>query len=626
MDSAQYPRISKISGPRRHISKSHRKEFWAHSRIFTVLLLVTLSLFIHGVIPAKASSYQPHSSIHINGNDGFNSDNGVTGGTGTLSDPYIIQGWDIVPCCKTPGISITNTSAYFVIRNMNVHSGEYPTYGINLTNVSNGAVEDSHVTVYWWSLTLDSSKNILVSDDTVSWITINSSQGITVSGSGGSYGFGSIASSDNVTLVNDTFGEFGDFQISDSTRVTAENNTFTSGVLIKGTSPEQFDTDTITPDNIVDGRPLLFYKDCSGLNVDSVEVGELIVANCEGVKISNLTFNNICCIVETAFVSDAIVANITSNRMVLITNSSAVEVSHVRVENGINIQSTSGIQMSNNVGHIGVSDSVNVSISNNNGDLGLFTATISSSSDITISGNTFSPGCDCTGLVVDNSSHVNLSGNTFRGDEGVDVTNSGFIEISDNQFPGSVLGAIVLDSCSTVSIERNQILPYADEYHGVVRVSNCDSVNISGNTITAPSSSHGTFDLLTVSLASNITISGNNLSNSTTAVGVSDSSSVTIVGNNIQSNIQGVVLNDTENVLVFHNNFLNNTVQSIDTYSTQNAWDNGYPSGGNFWSDYTGVDNCSGPAQDICPNPDGIGDTPYLFNYNQDNYPLTKPY
>ena len=509
---------------------------------------------------------------------------------------------------------------------MNVHSGEYPTYGINLTNVSNGAVEDSHVTVYWWSLTLDSSKNILVSDDTVSWITINSSQGITVSGSGGSYGFGSIASSDNVTLVNDTFGEFGDFQISDSTRVTAENNTFTSGVLIKGTSPEQFDTNTITPDNIVDGRPLLFYKDCSGLNVDSVEVGELIVANCEGVKISNLTFNNICCIVETAFVSDAIVANITSNRMVLITNSSAVEVSHVRVENGINIQSTSGIQMSNNVGHIGVSDSVNVSISNNNGDLGLFTATISSSSDITISGNTFSPGCDCTGLVVDNSSHVNLSGNTFRGDEGVDVTNSGFIEISDNQFPNNVLGAIVLDSCSTVSIERNQILPYADEYHGVVRVSNCDSVNISGNTITAPSSSHGTFDLLTVSLASNITISGNNLSNSTTAVGVSDSSSVTIVGNNIQSNIQGVVLNDTENVLVFHNNFLNNTVQSIDTYSTQNAWDNGYPSGGNFWSDYTGVDNCSGPAQDICPNPDGIGDTPYLFNYNQDNYPLTKPY
>src|SRR5205807_8627050 len=177
-----------------------------------------------------------------------------------------------------------------------------------------------------------------------------------------------------------------------------------------------------------------------------------------------------------------------------------------------------------------------------------------------------------------------------------------------------------------VSIERNQILPYADEYHGVVRVSNCDSVNISGNTINAPSSSHGTFDLLTVSHASNITITGNNRSNSTTAVGVSGSSSVTIVGNNIQSNIQGVVLNDTENGLVFHNNFLNNTFQSIDTYSTQNAWDNGYPSGGNFWSDYTGADNCSGPAQNICPNPDGIGDTPYLFNYNQDNYPLTKPY
>src|SRR5439155_1625322 len=52
-------------------------------------------------------------------------------------------------------------------------------------------------------------------------------------------------------------------------------------------------------------------------------------------------------------------------------------------------------------------------------------------------------------------------------------------------------------------------------------------------------------------------------------------------------------------------------------------WDDGYPSGGNFWSDYTGVDNCSGPNQDVCPDPDVIGDTPYTIDANNsDRYPL----
>jgi hypothetical protein len=49
------------------------------------------------------------------------------------------------------------------------------------------------------------------------------------------------------------------------------------------------------------------------------------------------------------------------------------------------------------------------------------------------------------------------------------------------------------------------------------------------------------------------------------------------------------------------------------------GWDDGYPSGGNYWSDYNGTD----------ANGDGIGDTPYVFGYNNsytDNYPLMKPF
>jgi len=47
------------------------------------------------------------------------------------------------------------------------------------------------------------------------------------------------------------------------------------------------------------------------------------------------------------------------------------------------------------------------------------------------------------------------------------------------------------------------------------------------------------------------------------------------------------------------------------------VWDDGYPSGGNYWSDYNGTD----------ANHDGIGDTPYVIDANNaDNYPLMTPY
>ena len=62
------------------------------------------------------------------------------------------------------------------------------------------------------------------------------------------------------------------------------------------------------------------------------------------------------------------------------------------------------------------------------------------------------------------------------------------------------------------------------------------------------------------------------------------------------------------------------------TFPCNNTWHNGYPSGGNYWDDYTGVDNFKGPNQ-ILPGSDGIGDTPYAIPFgNEDRYPLMKPW
>ncbi len=74
---------------------------------------------------------------------------------------------------------------------------------------------------------------------------------------------------------------------------------------------------------------------------------------------------------------------------------------------------------------------------------------------------------------------------------------------------------------------------------------------------------------------------------------------------------------------IYHNDLIENTTQARELGN--NIWDNGYPSGGNYWSDYAGVDDYSGPGQNL-PGSDGIGDTPYAFTGNQDNYPLMRPW
>ena len=97
-----------------------------------------------------------------------------------------------------------------------------------------------------------------------------------------------------------------------------------------------------------------------------------------------------------------------------------------------------------------------------------------------------------------------------------------------------------------------------------------------------------------------------------------------LINNTVRSNINyGIYLNLSNNNCVYHNNIVDNTNQAYDDRGT-NLWDNGYPSGGNYWSDYNGSDLYHGPNQDISSS-DGIGDTPYLNISGgvgvQDRYP-----
>jgi parallel beta-helix repeat protein len=76
--------------------------------------------------------------------------------------------------------------------------------------------------------------------------------------------------------------------------------------------------------------------------------------------------------------------------------------------------------------------------------------------------------------------------------------------------------------------------------------------------------------------------------------------------------------------LFYRNSFIDNAEQASCEVST-NSWDNGYPAGGNYWSNYTGSDLYSGPDQNLVGS-DGIGDAPHVINdINQDRYPLMNP-
>jgi len=127
--------------------------------------------------------------------------------------------------------------------------------------------------------------------------------------------------------------------------------------------------------------------------------------------------------------------------------------------------------------------------------------------------------------------------------------------------------------------------------------------------------------------AENILISENKISsNEHAGINMYSANNITITNNVISNNGAGIsIAGATFNLLIYHNDFIENTMQANDVFKSGNEWDNGYLDGGNYWSDYNGVDEYNGPNQDIL-GADGIGDISYNNNLVDDGYPLIKPW
>jgi parallel beta-helix repeat protein len=113
----------------------------------------------------------PRGPIVIDGNDDFNLPNGVSAGTGTSTDPYIIKGWDVDGSDRSNAVIIKNVTAHYVFRDCIVHgtAGSAGTVGIHLENSTGGVFHDNTIRRCTTGIYLggDTSDNLLYRNNMV---------------------------------------------------------------------------------------------------------------------------------------------------------------------------------------------------------------------------------------------------------------------------------------------------------------------------------------------------------------------------------------------------------------------------------------------------------------------------
>ncbi len=99
-----------------------------------------------------------------------------------------------------------------------------------------------------------------------------------------------------------------------STRGTADirANAFSrNGIFISGPSLEYFVNHTITPDNVVDGRPIVYTTDCGTATIDGAVAGQILLANCTSARVANETIDGTGVGIEAAYVGGLAISNVT---------------------------------------------------------------------------------------------------------------------------------------------------------------------------------------------------------------------------------------------------------------------------------------------------------------------------
>jgi parallel beta-helix repeat protein len=212
------------------------------------------------------------------------------------------------------------------------------------------------------------------------------------------------------------------------------------------------------------------------------------------------------------------------------------------------------------------------------------------------------------GIVLGGTKNKIENTNITNCHSGIVLANSHDNVIINNSLFYNSINVYCRDWSSNINITRNVIKGNS------IHILSSNNISISYNRFYSPerNSIDGAYGL------HDITIFNNYFEYGKCAIQLNPIGGNVIIFNNTITNQTwwGIYLCDGNGGKIYHNNFINNYRTAAD-YQSNNIWDNGYPSGGNYWSDYTGEDN----------NNDSIGDTPYyLYENTQDRYPLIYPW
>jgi len=537
----------------------------------------------------QKSNLTQHEPIWIDGDNNFTSENGVTNGTGTIEDPYIIEGWEIKRRLDTSmgmcaGIVIKNSSKHVVIRNLYIinpmfdYGGGWWWYasGVILYNVSNCSIQN---------ITVEAQGN------PSTWMPYPFHYGIW------------IEESDNMFLENNTIINYGQGMVFSYTcDVVLRNNSFNSNLhslFISGNQTMHYVFD-IDSSNTVNGKKIVYLTGEKNLFFDnSSDFGFLAMVSCINVTVRNFTD------------CELIIANTTNADV-----------------------------MDSDISSINVCLSFNISVTNITVHDALFGAWFvdnenSSFLNSTVYNATFGVFSNVDYMLIKNlTTHSTAVGVDLRGynqrieNSTINAFNSGGIWIGggnntvDNTTVlggGNTAFGIILFKTSGNIITNCIIAEFwwtgiSLQYAYNNTIANCNITGVVGygiemsvvnnnNTIVNCNITECWFGVLLMGVNSNNTIVGNTFYNNRyygTAYGVYIS----------YRDWYGNIVGYSNNSLIYHNNFIGNDHNAYD--DCYNFWD--YDSEGNYWDDYAGVD-------EDC---DGIGDTPYAIpgGSNYDNYPL----
>lgn len=319
------------------------------------------------------------------------------------------------------------------------------------------------------------------------------------------------------------------------------------------------------------------------------------------------------------FVDGTLAAIGTEGNRITITSNSATPLAGDWGEIQINSTGKAEIRFSDiSYGYIGIDiwSSNNFITNNNINNNEVWGISVSYGNDNLISDNIINSN-DMIGLRVDSGSNNQIFNNEINLDHwyGIQLSSASNNFIIGNKVTKTQFWGIHLTSSSYNNISNNEISDGSDAIY--LKTASNNNLIEDNNIV---DSTNGIY----LESSSNNNLTGNQvISSLNNGIYIVDS-----VNNNITENTisntgflgagMGISLESSSKNRIYHNNVVKNANQASDNTGT-NFWNSTYPIGGNYWDDYTGIDN--GAAGRV--SGDGIGDTkiPHL---DLDHYPFTK--